>query len=155
MKKKMNNKGFSLVELIIVIAIMAVLMVVLAPQLLKYVEKTRLQKDNSAISEITNAIEIACADEKVLNAIPTGGMTFTFEGAAGANKVCTFTDADALNKELKETIGTSVTTSSTTYKNAAAGVVINVSNASGTVTITLDNFYSDTKTKEADGYKFN
>lgn len=31
MKKKMNNKGFSLVELIIVIAIMAVLMVVLAP----------------------------------------------------------------------------------------------------------------------------
>ena len=30
--KKMNNKGFSLVELIIVIAIMAVLIVVLAPQ---------------------------------------------------------------------------------------------------------------------------
>ena len=32
--KKMNNKGFSLVELIIVIAIMAVLIVVLAPQYL-------------------------------------------------------------------------------------------------------------------------
>lgn len=71
MKKKMNNKGFSLVELIIVIAIMAVLMVVLAPQLLKYVEKTRLQKDNSAISEIANAIEIACADEAIINSIPS------------------------------------------------------------------------------------
>ena len=31
-EKKMNNKGFSLVELIIVIAIMAVLIAVLAPQ---------------------------------------------------------------------------------------------------------------------------
>lgn len=152
MKKKMNNKGFSLVELIIVIAIMAVLMVVLAPQFLKYVEKSRLQKDNSAISEITNAIEIACADEKILDAISTDGTSFSFTGDEGANKVCSFTGKDALSVELKEVVG-DVTTSSTTYKNATAGVKINVTNVSGVVTITLDNFYSDTKTKEADGYK--
>ena len=35
-EKKMDNRGFSLVELIIVIAIMAVLIVALAPQYLKY-----------------------------------------------------------------------------------------------------------------------
>ncbi|HAL02696.1 MAG TPA: hypothetical protein DCP07_05005, partial [Lachnospiraceae bacterium] len=34
-----NNKGFSLVELIIVIAIMAILVGVMAPQLIKYIEK--------------------------------------------------------------------------------------------------------------------
>ncbi|MCM1143504.1 MAG: prepilin-type N-terminal cleavage/methylation domain-containing protein, partial [Lachnoclostridium sp.] len=39
MKKEMNNKGFSLVELIIVIAIMVILVAVLAPQYLRYVEK--------------------------------------------------------------------------------------------------------------------
>ena len=44
-KEKMNDKGFSLVELIIVIAIMAVLVVVLAPQYLKYVEKSRVSAD--------------------------------------------------------------------------------------------------------------
>ena len=41
-KKKLNNKGFSLIELIIVVAIMAVLIGVLAPQYLKYVEKSRV-----------------------------------------------------------------------------------------------------------------
>ena len=44
-KEKMNDKGFSLVELIIVIAIMAVLVVVLAPQYLKYVERSRNSTD--------------------------------------------------------------------------------------------------------------
>lgn len=41
--KKKNNKGFSLVELIVVVAIMAVLVGVLAPAYLRYVEKARQQ----------------------------------------------------------------------------------------------------------------
>jgi len=41
--KRSNNKGFSLVELIVVVAIMAVLVGVLAPSYLKYVEKAREQ----------------------------------------------------------------------------------------------------------------
>ncbi len=47
--KKANNQGFSLVELIIVIAIMAVLVGVLAPQFIRYVERSRTQKDASAV----------------------------------------------------------------------------------------------------------
>ena len=43
MGKKKNNSGFSLIELIVVVAIMAVLVGVLAPAYLRYVEKARKQ----------------------------------------------------------------------------------------------------------------
>lgn len=43
MRNKKNNKGFSLIELIVVVAIMAVLVGVLAPAYLRYVEKARRQ----------------------------------------------------------------------------------------------------------------
>lgn len=60
-----ENKGFSLVELIVVIAIMAVMTSVLAPSLLGYVEKSRMQKDDSAMGEVNNAIKLALADQDV------------------------------------------------------------------------------------------
>lgn len=55
--RKLNNKGFSLVELIIAIAIMAILAGVLAPGLLKYIEKSRiatLEKNAKTIYDSAN-----------------------------------------------------------------------------------------------------
>ena len=66
--KKLNNKGFSLVELIIVIAIMAVLIGVLAPQYLKYVEKSRESADLDNYEVILTGIETYAANpEAVIN----------------------------------------------------------------------------------------
>lgn len=62
MKKEMNNKGFSLVELIIVIAIMAVLIGVLAPQYLKYVNNSKVSTDITNAESIATAINVAVAD---------------------------------------------------------------------------------------------
>ena len=45
MKKQKTDKGFSLVELIIVIAIMAVLVVVCAPMYIKYIHKAGVARD--------------------------------------------------------------------------------------------------------------
>ena len=63
------NKGFSLVELIVVIAIMAVMAAVLAPALLGYVERSRAQKDDSAMGELTNAVKLALADQDVFDEV--------------------------------------------------------------------------------------
>lgn len=86
MKKEMNNKGFSLVELIIVVAIMAVLIGVLAPAYLQYVEKSKKTKDCQAVGSIMDAAEIVAADvainwaatdEEALTAtVSSGGASF-------------------------------------------------------------------------------
>ena len=67
MKKErtMNNKGFSLVELIIVIAIMAILIGVMAPQLTKYVERARVSKDTQAVDSVHTAVVTAMLDPVV------------------------------------------------------------------------------------------
>ncbi len=76
---KKDNKGFSLVELIIVIAIMAVLVGLLAPQYLKYVENSKVSTDISNAQEVATAINVAFADDNpsyksgaTVNALPDG-----------------------------------------------------------------------------------
>jgi len=72
---KKNNKGFSLVELIIVIAIMAVLVGVLAPQFIKYVEQSRRSRDIQTAQEIREAVLADIADGKKSGASITGNAT--------------------------------------------------------------------------------
>lgn len=79
MKKKMDNKGFSLVELIIVIAIMVILVAVLAPQYLKYVEKSRVATDVQTTVEFINAMQVIAADPDI-SLSSTGTYTVTNSG---------------------------------------------------------------------------
>ena len=90
-KKKLNNKGFSLVELIIVIAIMAVLIGVLAPQYLRYVEKSRRSADATMADEFIQALQIAASDPAVsldstksytITSDATGAITFSSDLAS-------------------------------------------------------------------------
>lgn len=78
-KEKMNDKGFSLVELIIVIAIMAVLVVVLAPQYLKYVERSRNSTDMQNATAVVTACQVYAADPDVAStaAFKTGAFSIT------------------------------------------------------------------------------
>lgn len=78
--KKTNNKGFSLVELIIVIAIMAVLIGVLAPQFIKYVEKSKESKDITNLDSCVESVKIYYADKDWPN---SGVVKIT--GAKNAN----------------------------------------------------------------------
>ena len=68
---KKTNKGFSLVELIIVIAIMAILAAALAPALIRYIDKSRRSSDLSNAGLLQSAAQSAAADEKAYSEIAT------------------------------------------------------------------------------------
>ena len=109
-KENMNNKGFSLVELIIVIAIMAILIVVLAPQYLKYVERSRNSTDLQNATELKIAVETWCADpeatsaatagEDIIITVPNPGPA-TVTGAAAAVGQDAITDAGLNLADIK------------------------------------------------------
>ena len=77
--KKSNNKGFSLVELIIVIAIMVILVAVLAPQFTKYVERSRLSTDVQTASEVATTAQVAFADGKITAGTKYAATTTNFD----------------------------------------------------------------------------
>ena len=132
--KKMNNKGFSLVELIIVIAIMAVLVGVLAPQFLRYVEQSRVQKDESSMGEVNNAVKIACANEKIFSAIPDTGTEVTFGGSDG-EPVCA---VDELQDELAITVGEVKQFSSKKYRGDEAKTTVSIDSDTYSVVVVTE-----------------
>ena len=77
-QRTLNNKGFSLIELIVVIAIMAILVGALAPQYMKFVERSRKSTDVQNVAAIKSALEVYAADPMVTtNALTNGKVTIT------------------------------------------------------------------------------
>lgn len=98
----MKNKGFSLVELIVVIAIMAILVGVAVPVYTSYIEKAQKSKDEQLVDEIKHAIEIAAVGESWYTQLPEGGAVGTIVLKNGANAVVT---GDLIADALEATFG--------------------------------------------------
>ena len=60
-----EREGFSLIELIIVIAIMAILIGVIALAVIPYINSSRESKDKQALSSVYSAVRTALADETI------------------------------------------------------------------------------------------
>ncbi len=90
-----KNKGFSLVELIVVVAIMAVLVGILAPAYLSYVEKTRRGADEDMAEEVRHSIEIAAAEICVYDEI-SGGCSWSWTNGTGIASVFSGNLADSM-----------------------------------------------------------
>lgn len=126
MKKEMNNKGFSLVELIIVIAIMAVLMGVLAPQYLKYVKKSKISTDITNAENIATAVNAEIADGasdniKITSGTETKGSATTLLVENGDRKV--YLPASKVDKEYFWKITYDTTNGVTKIELGATGAV--------------------------------
>ncbi len=68
-RKNKKNRGLSLIELVTAIAILAVLVAVLVPSLIRYTEQSRAGRDVSAMDEITNAFFVSMADTRVYDEV--------------------------------------------------------------------------------------
>lgn len=124
---KNDNKGFSLIELIVVIAIMAILVGALAPQLIKYIEKSRVAADQQALGAVYTAVQTAVADPTVDN------PTLPFSGAIT-------TLPDAFKTEVAGTLGGDIANAAAALKSSKSGgspKTINIAiDANGNVTVT-------------------
>ncbi|MDE7223823.1 MAG: prepilin-type N-terminal cleavage/methylation domain-containing protein [Acetatifactor sp.] len=70
------NKGFSLVELIIVIAIIAILLTVVTPFYVRFIKKSRIAVDTANADEMAHALIAAFADspDSVISGTPVAGV---------------------------------------------------------------------------------
>lgn len=102
-----NNKGFSLVELIIVIAIMAILVGVMAPQLIKYIEKTNVSSDTQLCDTVKSAVTTAVMDPTVLN---DSASATKIAGFNTWTNVKSLTGTTEVEKAIQDTLGMTGTT---------------------------------------------
>lgn len=144
---KKNNKGFSLVELIVVIAIMVVLIAVLGSTILGYVEKSKYSKDISALDSVDTAVKAYAVDPSAKFA---GGATTLEELMKDAND-----PYNIIENALKETFSAKTESGKTTYTfnssskafNKLTAADIKVTIADGTVSI-----YVPVVSSEADDF---
>ena len=139
-QKSLTNKGFSLVELIIVIAIMAVLVGVLAPQFIKYVERSRKSTDVQNVASIVTALQTYAADPMVASGseLKTGAVITLKPGdgvAVSASNASNNADLALKNAGIDK-IGLK---SKEWTATAGEDVTITVTISNGTVTFTEGN----------------
>lgn len=139
--KKRDNKGFSLVELIVVILIMAVIAVALAPQVMKWVGTSKENTDKNNIGQIESAVNAGVADYMSKNdtaAVPAltlkcnGSLSITAGTDAGANGTLLSCIEEAMNKKYP-----------TVQQNSSAYFEIKIE-TTGRVTVTIQGLPSTT-----------
>lgn len=139
-----EEKGFSLVELIIVMAIMAILVGVVASQVIPYMEKSRQSKDQQQISSLATSMVSAIAQDDsfdLATKAATADITFELNKTNLTSKTSATiesTFAELCGQADTDAVVTKVKSKFTSKKAKASGNKLYVTlKADGSVTIYL------------------
>ena len=100
-KKAKGNKGFTLIEVIVVLAILGILALILVPRLGGYTKRAKEKADKATARSIKTAVEVLVANGEI-----DGAVTFYIKNGKNG---CSIEPDDLLFKdELLELIGNGV-----------------------------------------------
>ena len=106
-----NNKGFTLIELAVVLAIIAVLAAVLTPVVTGYLEQARLSRAQADVRTIADAIKLYHADTGVWPFFDSAAYAATGSTVADGTKIMIAgTGGTAISSETATTANTSLET---------------------------------------------
>lgn len=114
-----DNKGFSLVELIIVISIMGVLLGVITPALIRYLQKSRVVKDEQNLEIVRQSIETVLSNDSFYEDLSNSSVIINEDGMILViNTKISTEENNRVTKELTEVLNnTKVEMSSFKYSS--------------------------------------
>lgn len=127
-RSKKNNKGFTLVELIVVIAIMAILAVAVTPKLTQFLDKSKIATDKEIANTICTAFTSVSLDEDAYATIPSsyrGGVNILIPTDTGKDNKFYFTKS-ATSYEYTATDGTISASATTSTLNKFEKAVMDI-----------------------------
>ena len=117
----MNNKGFTLIEMIMVIAILAMLAVLTTPNVIKMINKNKADNYNSVIDSIVSSCDLYVSDKRYelrfnntcsgdYEATPNVATSITLKDLVNSKDISTPIRNECTNEELNyDTIKITIT----------------------------------------------
>lgn len=129
MKMKKNQKGFTLVEVIVVLVILAIMAAILIPSLIGYIDKSR---ENSIVSETRSVVTAVqtLASEKYAKEKDTSTTTYTLSATDGDDVI--------LYDDVEELCELTINNTTVTTCTITGGKITKLVYVSGDKTCTYD-----------------